>query len=428
MPDDPEWFVYVLVSECAERTYVGIALNPDKRLEEHNGIRAGGARSTRAHRPWKLATTYGPYANRSEACTAEARVKKLKGLARLRWQFATWLLLCMLAWSPLNAAEVSSPSAFCPAAGFSAQESNRQRGSSQYFQWRAPDGHAELATRMAAEADRALEEAHRWLGLAKIGSLGEQPRPGKMIWVKNREGINRHLKREMPTWVSAVAIPARGEIVISVQSSAEEYRLRSTLRHELLHHAIGALGVEAFQRLPAWFHEGMAEEFSGEVYLAESGISLSWMAMSGNLRYLSEYENDFGRQGLRAAEGYAQGHAFVAMLRQDFGPEVVPQILLGVYQGMNFEKAVLEATGFPLVELEERMRTQLTSFRRLAQDFYQHFITLLFALACLLLPFIWLRRRRRRERMEERWERQEEDAKLAEHSQAYLIDVAERDD
>jgi putative endonuclease len=412
LPDDSEWFVYVLVSERIERTYVGIALDPDKRLEEHNGIRTGGARSTRAHRPWKLATTYGPFANRSEACVAEARVKKLKGRQRLSWQMAVWLLLCLLlAPNPV-----------------SAQEPERQRGTSTYFQWRAPNGNAELAAKLSLEADQILEEAHRWLGLQDVGEIGPTPRPGKMIWVSNRDGINRHLKREMPTWVAAVAIPSRSEIVISLQSAGELYRLRSTLRHELLHHAIGSLGADAFQRLPAWFHEGLAEEFSGEIYLADSGLSLSWMAMSGHLRYLSDFEHDFGRAGMRAAEGYAQGHAFVQMLRHDFGAMVVPRILQAVHQGMNFERAVLESTGKPMVELEERMRSQLTSFRRMAQDFYQHFITVLFALACLLLPFIWLRRKRRRQRMEQKWEQQEEDSKLAEHSQAYLIDITERDD
>ena len=77
MSDHAAWHVYVLTSERAERTYVGIALDPEKRLQEHNGIRVGGARSTRAYRPWKLATTYGPFENRSEACIAEARVGAL---------------------------------------------------------------------------------------------------------------------------------------------------------------------------------------------------------------------------------------------------------------------------------------------------------------------------------------------------------------
>ncbi len=84
-PDAQEWWVYVLLSESSERpfTYVGIALDVEQRLAQHNGARPGGAKATRARRPWKLAVTYGPYPNRSAAQSAEAVVKKSKGLERL---------------------------------------------------------------------------------------------------------------------------------------------------------------------------------------------------------------------------------------------------------------------------------------------------------------------------------------------------------
>ncbi len=83
-PPAASWVVYVLVSRT-RGTYVGISTDPDRRLEQHNGLRAGGARSTRAGRPWKLGTVYGPYASRSEALSVEYRVKKLRGRQRLRF-------------------------------------------------------------------------------------------------------------------------------------------------------------------------------------------------------------------------------------------------------------------------------------------------------------------------------------------------------
>jgi len=84
-PPKQKWWVYVLLSESSNSpfTYVGIALDVEKRLAQHNGLSPGGAKATRARRPWKVAATYGPYANRSEAQAAEAVVKKYKGLARL---------------------------------------------------------------------------------------------------------------------------------------------------------------------------------------------------------------------------------------------------------------------------------------------------------------------------------------------------------
>ena len=44
-----KWTVYLLAA--AKRTYVGITTDLRRRLDQHNGERRGGARSTRAGRP-----------------------------------------------------------------------------------------------------------------------------------------------------------------------------------------------------------------------------------------------------------------------------------------------------------------------------------------------------------------------------------------
>ena len=79
-----EWFVYVLLSGDARRTYVGVTTDPDRRLAQHNGERPGGARSTRAGRPWTREVLHGPYA-RGDAQRLEHRLKKVRGKARLRF-------------------------------------------------------------------------------------------------------------------------------------------------------------------------------------------------------------------------------------------------------------------------------------------------------------------------------------------------------
>ena len=77
------WFVYVLTS--TRKTYVGISTDCERRLLQHNGSLAGGAKSTRAGRPWRIGIVYGPFENRSEASKIEYRVKKLRGTKRLDW-------------------------------------------------------------------------------------------------------------------------------------------------------------------------------------------------------------------------------------------------------------------------------------------------------------------------------------------------------
>ncbi|HTM20435.1 MAG TPA: GIY-YIG nuclease family protein [Kofleriaceae bacterium] len=77
------WVVYVLVS-AAGRTYVGITTDQGRRLAQHNGLARGGARATRAGRPWRVGATYGPFADRGSALRAEWAVKRLRGRRRLR--------------------------------------------------------------------------------------------------------------------------------------------------------------------------------------------------------------------------------------------------------------------------------------------------------------------------------------------------------
>ena len=77
------WVVYVLVSGCDGRTYVGVTTDLDRRLAQHNGERRGGARATRRGRPWRVGSEFGPFENRAEAQRVEREVKRLRGAVRL---------------------------------------------------------------------------------------------------------------------------------------------------------------------------------------------------------------------------------------------------------------------------------------------------------------------------------------------------------
>ena len=79
------WFVYVLLSSRDGSTYVGVSIDVERRIEQHNGGKPGGARRTRAGRPWALACVYGPWETRAEAQRAEYQVNRLRGAKRLEW-------------------------------------------------------------------------------------------------------------------------------------------------------------------------------------------------------------------------------------------------------------------------------------------------------------------------------------------------------
>jgi putative endonuclease len=76
MMDGPDlWFVYLL--KCSDGTiYCGITRDIPRRLKEHNGILAGGARYTRSRRPVELIAS-ASVSHRAEASKIEWRVKRL---------------------------------------------------------------------------------------------------------------------------------------------------------------------------------------------------------------------------------------------------------------------------------------------------------------------------------------------------------------
>lgn len=76
------WCVYLLL--CADNSYYcGITNNIQKRLRQHNGEIAGGAKYTHARRPCQLAYLE-PADNRSHASQKEYQIKRLKASAKQR--------------------------------------------------------------------------------------------------------------------------------------------------------------------------------------------------------------------------------------------------------------------------------------------------------------------------------------------------------
>ncbi|MGV6818305.1 MAG: GIY-YIG nuclease family protein [Thiotrichales bacterium] len=77
----PQWFVYI--AACADNSlYTGITTDPDRRLQQHNGNLAGGARYTRTRRPVEL-IYQEPCLSRSDASTREWEIKRLSRLDKL---------------------------------------------------------------------------------------------------------------------------------------------------------------------------------------------------------------------------------------------------------------------------------------------------------------------------------------------------------
>jgi structure-specific endonuclease subunit SLX1 len=77
------WFTYVLISTTIKRTYVGVTTDVERRARQHNGEIGGGARATRAGRPWRVGVIRGPFESRGQAQSVEYQIRRLRGSRRL---------------------------------------------------------------------------------------------------------------------------------------------------------------------------------------------------------------------------------------------------------------------------------------------------------------------------------------------------------
>lgn len=76
MEKSKAWYCYMLERADGRRTYVGATVDPDRRLRQHNGEIAGGARATRGG-VWRRAYLVGGFADERDALRFEWRWKWL---------------------------------------------------------------------------------------------------------------------------------------------------------------------------------------------------------------------------------------------------------------------------------------------------------------------------------------------------------------
>jgi len=266
--------------------------------------------------------------------------------------------------------------------------------------WEASPGLEDLGTRLAPEAEAILEEACHWLGIP------ESPR-GTLHWVSDRQEIIQALDSKLPEWSAAVTFPGTGDVWLATKIAGGMDRLRVTLRHELVHLAMGSLGRETFERLPAWFHEGCAEHFAGDLYLGKVGVSLPWRAFTGSLSSLAEFREDFGHEADHAAEGYSLGHAMVERLLRLHGQDLAAKILRRAAEGDSLDQALVALTGLSVVTHEKDLRAELASAHALAGEIAPEFLTLIFLTLALAFPWFLHLRKKKRMRFELQWEESE---------------------
>ncbi len=195
----------------------------------------------------------------------------------------------------------------------------------------------------------------------------------------------------MPVWVSGVAHPPRGEIVVALHDpDGSRSDLETLLRHELVHVALFRASGGA--KLPRWFHEGAAESIANEIDLMRAE-ALASAVFGVGVPPIGELEAAFRGDANQASVAYAAARDFTTWLRyHDADGSQFRQLFSQLRMGRGFETAVADAYGESLADLDAQWRAGLLGrfvwFPLLGSG------ELPFLLLAPAIGYAWVRRRR----------------------------------
>ncbi len=158
-----------------------------------------------------------------------------------------------------------------------------------------------------------------------------------------------------PSWAVALAYPGRNIVLVEAHSlvTAEG---PLTLRHELVHVALGQFG----KVWPHWFQEGLAQELTGErKWRLEHVATLTRAVTQNRVFAFDDLTEKFPAYPDDVEIAYAQSVAFVEFLRDRNGSLAFQRLIDRVAQGDGFEKAFGVAFHLPLSMEEEAFKKDL---------------------------------------------------------------------
>jgi hypothetical protein len=192
-----------------------------------------------------------------------------------------------------------------------------------------------------------------------------------------------------PSWAVALAYPGQNLVLVEAHSVASgEGPL--TLRHELVHVALGQFG----EGWPHWLQEGLAQELTGErKWQVEQVATLTRAVTQDRVYWFDDLAERFPHATDDVEIAYAQSVAFVEFLRDRHGPGAFQRLVQRVAQGDAFEKAFGVAFSVPLSMEETAFRAELP--RR--YPWWPLLLsggTLVWVVSAVLVVLAWVRRRR----------------------------------
>lgn len=205
--------------------------------------------------------------------------------------------------------------------------------------------------------------------------------------------------------VSGIARPYRGEIVVKaphLRMTGGDYR--GTLRHELLH--ILLFRNSNTDVMPRWFNEGLCMMLANE-YRWTSTLTVAKMFVQNRIISYRLLDRAFRapESGMQFGDAYAQGLSMTRYLRDQVGEEAFWALIYGLRED-GFADALARHTNLTVTALWQgysRSLWRVAIIGTLSSGS-------LFGPAAILVIVAWFSKRRKNQRILDRWAREEEEA------------------
>ena len=197
----------------------------------------------------------------------------------------------------------------------------------------------------AEKALQNLDESYLRISKALGHNLGK---PITIILTSSEEQFKRFTRGAIPEWGAAAAMPDNSIVVTSLPGF--KYNLNRILAHEIVHIVINDAAGKQF--VPRWFHEGCAQNLSGE-WGIRGRLYMVLKAYRGELQTFDDIQNMFSSGRTEVALSYDQSMLAIRHLIGKNGAYVIPMIINKMRQGNEFALAFFQSTGLWPSEFEK---------------------------------------------------------------------------
>jgi len=186
-------------------------------------------------------------------------------------------------------------------------------------------------------------------------------------------------------------------------SHTTQKRFETVLEHELNHLLVNRIDVD--HTIPRWFKEGFAMFHSNEISLNHK-LEIARNLHNQNMFNLDAVKTFRGFSKKRFDLAYAQSAIYVLLFNDIYGEKALDNILFEIKNGLGFEDAFYASTSQSINEFEELLYPILKQ-----KYWWFNLISLpnqLFAFFPLLLIIAFIIRSNNNNKIEKKWELEEE--------------------